>query len=235
MSASLPLPRIVDRGVEPYDVSYAAMKAFTAARDHTTPDELWLVEHPPVYTLGLAADRSHILAPGTIPVIQTDRGGEVTYHGPGQAVVYLLFDLRRHRPGARLFVREFVFRVEQAVLDTLAQYGIEGVRKDGAPGIYLASGAHAGAKIAALGIKIRGNGSTYHGVALNVDMDLRPFHGINPCGYEGLETIDMRTAGVETQLHPVRQKLAQALIAQFAALPHDTTHSNVSAGQDLAA
>lgn len=221
MNASIPIPRIIDRGLEDYATTFAAMRAYTASRTETSEDQLWLVEHPPVYTLGLAADRAHILDQHAIPVVETDRGGEVTYHGPGQAVVYLLLDLRRHRPGARMFVREFVNRVEQAVIETLASYGLHGVRKDGAPGIYVADGPLQGAKVAALGLKIRGNGSTYHGVALNVAMDLSPFSWINPCGYAGLATVDMRSLGVTTTTERVRQQLAQALIEQLAELPHN--------------
>jgi lipoyl(octanoyl) transferase len=203
-------PAIIHRSLEPYEASFDAMRAYTDARTADTPDQLWIVEHPPVFTLGLGADRSHVLNPNGIPVVQTDRGGEVTYHGPGQVVVYLLVDLRRHKEG-RLFAREFVHRIEQAVINTLGAYNLEGVRKQGAPGIYMAQGAYEGAKIAALGLKIRGNGCTYHGVALNVDMDLAPFSWINPCGYAGLQTIDMKTAGVTAPLQEVQNKLAQNL------------------------
>ncbi|RLM48763.1 lipoyl(octanoyl) transferase, partial [Halorubrum sp. Atlit-28R] len=158
--------------MEPYDVTFSAMRAFTDARTAETPDECWIVEHPPVFTLGLGADPSHVLDAHSIPVIPTDRGGEVTYHGPGQAIVYLLIDLRRKRADGRLLARELVQRIEQAVIDTLAAYNLQGRRKPGAPGIYVANGPWQGAKIAALGLKVRGNGCTYHGVALNVAMDL---------------------------------------------------------------
>lgn len=211
----MPTPVIAQRGYEPYRVSFDAMRAFTDARNADTPDQLWLVEHPPVFTLGLAADHSHVLDAHQIPVIQTDRGGEVTYHGPGQAVVYLLIDLRRQRQSDRLFVREFVQCIESAVIDTLALHQLIGVRKPGAPGIYLASGAWQGAKIAALGLKIRGNGCTYHGLALNVAMDLAPFSWINPCGYRGLATVDMRTLGVDVSTAEVQLALARNLIRQF--------------------
>jgi lipoyl(octanoyl) transferase len=203
-------PALVDRGVEPYEASFTAMRAFTDARTPDTQDELWIVEHPPVFTLGLGADPSHVLDAHGIPVIQTDRGGEVTYHGPGQVVVYLLMDLRR-RPGARLFAREFVHKIEQAVIDTLAAYNLAGERKPGAPGIYICEGAWKGAKIAALGLKVRGNGCTYHGVSLNVAMDLNPFSWINPCGYEGLATVDMKTVGVEAPLRDMQLALAHNL------------------------
>lgn len=207
----MPTPIILDRGVEPYETSFAAMRAFTDARTADTLDELWIVEHPPVFTLGLGADPSHVLDAHDVPVIQTDRGGEVTYHGPGQAVVYLLMDLRR-RPGARLFAREFVHKIEQAVIDTLQAYNLAGERKPGAPGIYISKGRWQGAKIAALGLKVRGNGCTYHGVSLNVAMDLAPFSWINPCGYEGMATVDMKTVGIDASLPEVRARLADNLI-----------------------
>ena len=211
----MPSIDIISRGQEDYATTYAAMREYSAARTPDTADQLWLVEHPPVYTLGLAADLSHVLAPGDIPVIQTDRGGEVTYHGPGQAVVYLLLDLRRNRQGG-LFARELVNKIEQAAIDTLAAYNLSVERKAGAPGLYVSHGAHQGAKIAALGLKVRGNGCTYHGVALNVAMDLAPFTQINPCGYAGLETIDMRTLGVAAPLADVRLALARNLVASLA-------------------
>lgn len=203
-------PILLHRGNEPYLVTFDAMRAFTDARTPDTQDELWIVEHPPVFTLGLGADPAHILDAQGIPVVQTDRGGEVTYHGPGQVVIYLLMDLRR-RPGKRLFARDFVHRIEQAVIDTLEAYNLAGERKSGAPGIYMSEGPLAGAKIAALGLKVRGNGCTYHGVSLNVAMDLQPFSWINPCGYPGMATVDMRTAGVEARLEDVQQALARRL------------------------
>lgn len=209
----MPLPLVIDRGPEPYETTYAAMRAFTDARDAQTPDEFWIVEHPPVFTLGLGADPSHVLDAHGIPVIQTDRGGEVTYHGPGQAVIYLLMDLRRRRPDTRLFARELVRKIERSVVDTLAAYNLAGESKAGAPGIYMANGPMQGAKIAALGLKVRGNGCTYHGVSLNVDMDLTPFSWINPCGYRGLATVDMKTAGASVPLREVRQALAGNLAA----------------------
>jgi lipoyl(octanoyl) transferase len=210
MSVSQSAITIVQRGVEPYEVSFAAMRAFTDARTPETPNQLWIVEHPPVFTLGLGADPAHILDAHAIPIVQTDRGGEVTYHGPGQVVIYLLIDLRRNL-GGRLFAREFVQKIEQAVIDTLAAYNLTGERKQGAPGIYVANGNWQGAKVAALGLKVRGNGCTYHGVSLNVAMDLTPFSWINPCGYEGLATVDMKTLGVEATLPEMQLALAQAL------------------------
>lgn len=204
-------PAVLQRGLESYELTYAAMRAFTDARTAQTADELWIVEHPPVFTLGLAADPSHVLDAHDIPVVQTDRGGEVTYHGPGQVVIYLLLDLRRHQPEARLFARELVDKIEQAVIDTLAAYNLASERKPGAPGIYLSNGPLQGAKIAALGLKIRGNGCTYHGVSLNVAMDLTPFSWINPCGYEGLLTVDMQSLGAQATLAAVQNALAEKL------------------------
>ena len=214
MSATSPLIR--DLGQADYEPTFAAMRAFTDARTPESRDELWIVEHPPVFTLGLGADREHVLAPHDIPVIQTDRGGEVTFHGPGQVVIYLLMDLRRNKPGGKLYARQFVEKIEQAVIDVLAAYNLAGERVAGAPGIYIAHGPRKGAKIAALGLKVRGNGCTYHGVSLNVAMDLAPFTWINPCGYSGLVTVDMRTMGVEAPLHDVQRALAQALVDQLA-------------------
>ncbi|KAG0163503.1 hypothetical protein DFQ28_000506 [Apophysomyces sp. BC1034] len=198
------------RGLEPYEASFDAMRAFTAARTPLTTDEIWLIEHPPVYTLGQAGDPAHLLAAHSgIALVQVDRGGQITYHGPGQVVAYLLIDLRRRR----LWVRDLVTRIEQAVIDTLAAYNLAGERRAGAPGIYIAAAypyGHAGAKIAALGLKIR-NGCSYHGVSLNVRMDLQPFRGINPCGYAGLETIDMASLGVSADWRDVAQTLAERL------------------------
>ena len=186
-----------------------AMRAFTESRTAGTPDEIWLCEHPPVYTQGLAGKPGHILNPQGIPVLPTNRGGQVTYHGPGQVVAYPLIDLKRQN----IFVREYVYRLEQAVLKTLAHFGVTGHRVAGAPGIYVALGdpfGHAAitgpridrfaglGKIAALGIKVSGH-CTYHGVALNVAMDLQPFDGINPCGYAGLRTVDLSTIGVQAR------------------------------------
>lgn len=202
---------ILDRGLEPYAVTYAAMREFTDARNSATPDAIWIVQHPPVFTLGLAADPSHVLDAHHIPIVQSDRGGEVTYHAAGQAILYLLFDLRR-KDKKNLLPREFVSAIEQAVIDTLAAYNLHTERHAGAPGIYVADGEWKGAKIAALGLKIRGNGCTYHGVALNVAMDLTPFSWINPCGYAGLATVDMQTLGIPVPLHDVQQSLASSLI-----------------------
>jgi len=199
---------------------------FTDARTTDTRDELWIVEHPPVFTLGLAADRGHLLAGAeNVPVVQTDRGGEVTFHGPGQVVIYLLMDLRRNKPGGKLYARQFVHKIEQAIINVLAAYNLAGERIDGAPGIYIAGGPSKGAKIAALGLKVRGNGCTYHGVSLNVAMDLAPFSWINPCGYSGLKTVDMRSMGVSAPLAEVQRALAHELTVLL-----DVSEVNSAAG-----
>ncbi|MBV8627312.1 MAG: lipoyl(octanoyl) transferase LipB [Paraburkholderia sp.] len=216
--ASFPL-KLLWRGSEAYQASFDAMRAFTDARNADTSDEIWLVEHPPVFTLGQAGDPAHLLAADSgIPLVKVDRGGQITYHGPGQVVAYLLLDLRRRK----LMVRELVTRIEQAVIDTLAAYNLAGERKAGAPGIYVApgpdAGLHAGAKIAALGLKIR-NGCSYHGVSLNVNMDLQPFLAINPCGYAGLETVDMATLGVAAGWNDVARMLAARLTANIDGTP----------------
>lgn len=197
-------------GPADYEPVWQAMQAFTEAREPTTPDELWVVEHAPVYTLGQAGRPEHVLNPGAIPVVHCNRGGQVTYHGPGQVVLYTLVDLRRRH----MFVKEYVVLLEGVVIDLLAAYGISACRKAGAPGIYVPPEAlrlPAGpdlAKIAALGIKVR-KGCAYHGVALNVDMDLQPFLGINPCGYEGLRTVDMAACGVVVDPVDIGRRLAE--------------------------
>jgi lipoyl(octanoyl) transferase len=184
-----------------YEPTWQAMQAFTAARDAATGDQAWLVEHPPVFTLGLAGRPEHVLTPGDIPVVKTDRGGQVTYHGPGQAVVYLLLDLRRLGIG----VRELVRRMEGAVLDVLHDRGVQGMRREGMPGIYVD-----GAKIAAIGLRVS-RGCTYHGVSLNVDMDLAPFGRIDPCGYPGLASTSLAALGVGDNVGTAGRALAQAL------------------------
>ena len=213
--------RTVTLGRRPYLEVEAAMRAFTAARAPDSEDELWLVEHEPVFTQGVAGRDSHVLAAGSIPVVRTDRGGQVTYHGPGQVVAYPLVDLRR----LGIYVKEYVFRIEQAVIDTLAGLGVTGHRVRSAPGIYVrladpfghARAASTGAdpfaglgKIAALGIKVSQHRS-YHGVALNVAMDLEPYARINPCGYAGLQTVDLRTIGVELAWDEAAARLAAQL------------------------
>ena len=181
------------------------MQAFTDARDADTPDELWLVEHDPVFTLGQAGKPEHVLAPGDIPVLHVDRGGQVTYHGPGQLVLYPLLDLRRLKVG----VKEYVCKIEQAIIDTLADWNIEAVRREGAPGVYVA-----GAKIAALGIRVR-RGCSFHGLAFNIDMDLSPFSRINPCGYEGLQVTSMVDLGGPSGLEAVKPALVEHIARQF--------------------
>jgi lipoyl(octanoyl) transferase len=202
-----------------YVPTWKAMRDFTGKRDAGTVDELWLVEHPPVFTLGQAGRREHLLAPTDIEIVRTDRGGQITYHGPGQIVAYPLVDMRR----LGIYVKELVFRIEQAVIQTLEGCGVDARRVRGAPGVYVPwsvgarSGEFAGlAKIAALGIKIA-RGCSYHGVALNVAMDLEPFALINPCGYAGLPTIDLRALGVTAPLAAVQARLAERLTTHLTA------------------
>jgi lipoyl(octanoyl) transferase len=214
-------------GRVPCGEAVEAMKAFTDAREAATPDEIWLVEHDPVFTQGLGGKPEHLLAPGGIPVVQTNRGGQVTFHGPGQVVGYALVDLRRQG----LYVKEYVHRLEEALLRTLAALGVTGHRVAGAPGIYVrladpfGHGALTGprpgddpfrglGKIAALGVKVSRH-CAYHGVALNVAMDLSPFERINPCGYAGLRTVDLATLGVHADWAAVAEDLGRRLAAQF--------------------
>ena len=211
-----------------YLPTYQAMQDFTAARDESTPDMLWICEHPAVYTQGLAGKTEHILNPGEIPVVQTNRGGQVTFHGPGQVVVYPLIDLKR----AGYFVKEYVYRIEESVIRTLAHFGVTGHRVAGSPGIYvrlddpfshaaLTGPAHPAdpfrglGKIAALGIKVSRH-CTYHGVALNVAMDLEPFSRINPCGYANLKTTDLSTIGVPASWQEAASVLGQQLATRLA-------------------
>jgi len=234
-----------------YLPTYRAMQAFTEQRGEHTPDELWLCEHPPVFTQGLAGKAEHLLAPADIPVVATNRGGQVTYHGPGQVVAYPLVDLRRQG----YFVKEYVYRLEEAVIRTLAHYGVTGHRVGGAPGIYVRLDdpfSHAPldrpavipgstrdpwiagqardpwiagqarndnfsglGKIAALGVKVSRH-CTYHGLAFNVAMDLQPFSRINPCGYVGLQSVDLSTIGVSTTWNEAAQVLGQRLESLFA-------------------
>ena len=209
-----------------YLPTYQAMQAFTAARTSDTPDELWICEHPPVFTQGLAGKADHVLAPGDIPVVATNRGGQVTYHGPGQVMAYPLLDLQRRG----YFVKEYVYRLEEAVIRTLAEFGVTGHRVGGAPGIYVrladpfshealtgpAPDPFAGlGKIAALGIKVSRH-CTYHGLALNVAMDLEPFSRINPCGYAGLRTVDLSTIGISTTWNEAAALLGHKLEALLA-------------------
>jgi lipoyl(octanoyl) transferase len=202
---SIPAAIVHDLGRQPYEPVWRAMQRFTDARDVDAPDEIWLVEHEPVFTLGQAGKPEHVLAAGDIPVLQVDRGGQVTYHGPGQLVAYPLLDLKRLKVG----VREYVRRIEQAVIDTVAVWNIQAARRDGAPGVYVE-----GAKVAALGIRVR-RGCTFHGLAFNVAMDLEPFRRINPCGYEGLQVTSVLDLGGPSSPDAVKPVLLNALAAQF--------------------
>jgi len=196
-------------GRVPYEPTWRAMQDFTAQRDASTPDELWLVEHPPVYTLGQAGKAEHLLHVTDIPLVKIDRGGQITYHGPGQVVGYLLLDL--HRRGLK--VREMVHLLEQSLIDCIADYGLDARRKDGAPGVYIDD-----AKVAALGLRVK-NGCSYHGLSLNVDMDLTPFTWINPCGYSGLQTIQLKDFGVTEGPEDVATRLLGHLQRHFPDVP----------------
>jgi len=203
-------------GLADYASTYEAMRTFTKERDANTPDEIWILQHPPVFTLGLAGDAGNLHSPSQdIPLVQVDRGGEITYHGPGQIVVYLLLDLKR----LGIFVKELVSRIEQALIDTLADYGIQAQRQKGAPGIYIAQQASIpeewfGAKVAALGLKVS-KSCSYHGLALNVATDLDAFSRIHPCGYEGLRTVDMQTLGIKDNIDIISKKLLEHLQKQL--------------------
>lgn len=214
-------------GRQDYAATALAMQSFTLARTAATQDQLWLVEHDRVFTQGLAGRPEHVLHAGAIPVVQSNRGGQVTYHGPGQVVAYPLVDMRP----LRIYVKEYVYRLEQAVLEVLAEFGVTGLRVVGAPGIYVRSNdpfGHAAlsgptaepdrfaglGKIAALGIKVS-NHCCYHGVALNVAMDLQPFAQINPCGYPGLKAVDLATLGISTTWEAVAQHLSERLASHL--------------------
>jgi lipoyl(octanoyl) transferase len=187
-------------GLMDYEPVWRAMQAFTDQRDENTPDELWIVEHPPVFTQGQAGRAEHILAPGDIPVIQVDRGGQVTYHGPGQVVAYPLIDIGRSDMG----VRDLVTGIEQAIIDVLKSYGVDAQLMDGAPGVYID-----GVKIASLGLRIR-KGKSFHGLSFNVDMDLEPFQRINPCGFQGLQVTNL-AALAEVSMTDVEDRLIASL------------------------
>jgi lipoyl(octanoyl) transferase len=201
---SLPL-KIRRLGRQPYEATWNAMKAFTDQRDSDTIDELWLLEHDPVFTLGQAGKMEHVLMPGDIPVVPVDRGGQVTYHGPGQIVGYPLIDLRRAGVG----VRELVCKIEQALIDTMEHWNIVAERVEGAPGVYVG-----GAKVGALGLRVR-RGCSFHGLAFNVNMDLEPFHRINPCGYKGLAVTQVLDLGGPSQLADVEDVLIGEFCRQF--------------------
>ncbi|MGC3982495.1 MAG: lipoyl(octanoyl) transferase LipB [Steroidobacteraceae bacterium] len=208
-SALLP-PLLKYLGQVPYEPTWRAMQRFTDERDEHTRDEIWFLEHPPVFTLGLNGKPEHVLAAGDIPVVQIDRGGQVTYHGPGQLVVYPLIDLRRHKLG----VRDLVMALENAVIKTAATLGIEAAAKRDAPGVYVQ-----GCKLASVGLRIR-RGCTYHGLAFNVAMDLQPFQRINPCGYQGLEVVDLATLGIRTSVAEIAQALAPQLLTTLGLPQH---------------
>ena len=189
----------------PYGEALAAMQKITEERTGVTPDEIWCLEHLPVYTQGMAGKDSHVLAPGEIEVIKADRGGQVTYHGPGQLIVYLLLNLKRKG----IYTRQFVSILEQSVIDMLAEYSITAMRREKAPGVYVHS-----RKIAAIGVRIR-KGCCYHGLALNVDMDLLPYTGINPCGYPGLEVTQLKDEGVSMTVAEAGNKLLPLLLGNL--------------------
>ena len=196
---------IRDLGLQPYEPVWMAMRSFTDNRSDTTESELWLLQHPPVFTLGQAGKPEHVLAPGDIPVINIDRGGQVTYHGPGQLVAYLLLNLKEAGVG----VRSLVEKMENSVIDLLSDHGVKANSDRGAPGVYVD-----GAKIAAVGLRIR-RGYSYHGLSLNVDMDLEPFDRINPCGYSGLKVTSMKDEGIAAPLNELQEQLSANLCGQL--------------------
>jgi lipoyl(octanoyl) transferase len=202
-------PLIKHLGIADYQQTFDAMRAHNRATTNETADEIWLLEHPPVFTQGLAGKAEHILDAGDVPVVKIDRGGQVTYHGPGQLVVYLLLNMRRRSYG----VKSLVSRIEQSVIDLLAEYGIAALRQPGMPGVYVETSAGI-AKIAAIGLRVA-NHATYHGLALNVDMDLAPFSRINPCGYEGLATTQMSDWDAQDKMDVVGEKLLKHLKANL--------------------
>jgi lipoyl(octanoyl) transferase len=201
--------RVHQLGRQPFLRVWPAMEAYSDQRGEDGEDQLWLLEHEPVFTLGQAGRPEHVLAPGDIPVVRTNRGGQVTYHGPGQIVAYPLIDLRRRHLG----VREFVCRIEQALIDTLASWDIQASRKDGAPGVYVG-----GAKIGALGLRVR-RGCSFHGLAFNVNLDPEPFSRINPCGYQGLQVTSVLECGGPATLAEVAPVLVEKLAAQLGLQP----------------
>lgn len=192
-------------GCRDYEPTWRAMQKFTDERSAASPDEIWFLEHPPVLTLGMNADRSHVLAAGDIPIVQIDRGGQVTYHGPGQLMVYPLLDLRR----AGLGVRDLVTALETSCIDLLAELGIDAKVQPAAPGVYVGD-----AKIASIGIRVR-RGASYHGLALNVDMDLKPFDRINPCGYAGLKMTQIAALGAAPDLEVLARRFAARFVASL--------------------
>ncbi|MEO0575838.1 MAG: lipoyl(octanoyl) transferase LipB [Pseudomonadota bacterium] len=196
---------VMAMGMQPYEPMWQRMQRFTDARDNDTDDVLWFCEHPPVFTLGMAAKREHVLAPGAIPLVQIDRGGQVTYHGPGQLMVYPLINVRRHKLG----VRDLVCALERSVIDLLAASGIAAIGRRDAPGVYVD-----GAKVASIGLRIR-RGCSYHGMAVNVAMDLSPFERINPCGMEGLKVTDLASLGLSANVDDIATQLTPYLGEQL--------------------
>lgn len=192
-------------GRQDYEPLWRAMQRYTDERDADSADEIWFTEHPPVFTLGLNASREHLLAPGDIPVVQIDRGGQVTWHGPGQLMIYPLIDIRR----AGLGVRPLVTALEKAVIRLVAGHGIEAICRRDAPGVYVE-----GRKLASVGLRIR-RGASYHGMALNIDADLEPFSRINPCGYQGLEVVNLRDLGIDTPRADVTSRLLDLLLEEL--------------------
>lgn len=197
--------KTVFRGLQDYVPLWHEMQEFTDTRDEDTPDEIWFVEHPAVFTMGLNASDEHLLAPGDIPVVQIDRGGQVTFHGPGQLMIYPLLDIKRSNTG----VRTLVTALEQSVVDLVAEYEVTAVARADAPGVYVA-----GNKLASVGLRIR-RGSSFHGMALNVDVDLEPFSRINPCGYAELQMTDLKRLGINLELKEASQKLLPHLLAHL--------------------
>ncbi|MCQ4346230.1 lipoyl(octanoyl) transferase LipB [Pseudomonas stutzeri] len=204
--------RVRQLGLQPYLPTWQAMQRFTDERGADTPDEVWLLEHEPVFTQGQAGKPEHLLMPGDIPVVQVDRGGQVTYHGPGQLVAYLLLDVRRSGLG----VRELVSCMERVLVALLAEYGVEAYARPDAPGVYVGA-----AKIASLGLRIR-RGCSFHGLALNVDMDLAPFRRINPCGYAGLAMTQLRDLAGPIDFAEVRERLLRQLVVALGYAEHET-------------
>lgn len=198
----MPAPVIRRVGRVEYEPTWRAMQRFTEERDENTPDEIWFLEHPPVFTLGMNASAAHVLAPGDIPVVQIDRGGQVTYHGPGQLVVYPLIDLRR----ARLGIRDLVTALERSIIDFVAGFGATAECRRNAPGVYVSD-----RKLASVGIRVR-RGSSYHGLALNVNLDLEPFSRINPCGYQGLQMTQLAALGGPTTVDAAADALQPHLL-----------------------
>jgi lipoyl(octanoyl) transferase len=224
-------PRVVHLGLAPYEPTWRAMQRFTDDRDPSTPDEIWMVEHPPVFTLGLNASREHLLSPGDIPVVQIDRGGQVTYHGPGQLVIYALIDLRRHALG----VRQLVVALENAIIAYVGELGVAASGSRDAPGVYVE-----GAKLASIGLRIR-RGASYHGLALNVSLDLQPFERINVCGHRGLGVTrladlcavsDVRTAAEGLTPHLLRE-LGFGSVREGPAPAHNAINTDLQAVSSL--